>query len=79
MTHPVAALIKAFVAFLKLVQTMRAAQAKYFKSHTQTDLQRAKFLEHQVDTQVAALLKEYDHTEPQVEQLSLPAESELKT
>jgi len=59
-------------SFVDLVKTMRAAQKKYFSSHTQTDLQRAKFLERQVDVQVEKLSKPV----PEAEQMALPAENE---
>jgi hypothetical protein len=58
------------LSFADLVRTMRAAQAKYFKSHTQMDLQRAKFLERQVDTQLEKIPK----PEPKPEQLPLTTE-----
>ena len=43
--------------FVELVIKMRDAQKSYFKNHTQSDLQRAKFLEHQVDVQIEKLSK----------------------
>jgi len=43
--------------FVELVSKMRDAQKSYFKNRTQTDLQRSKFLERQVDTQVEKLTK----------------------
>jgi len=61
-------------SFVDLVKTMRAAQKKYFKSRTQTDLQRSKFLEHQVDVQVEKLSQPV----PEAEQLVLPTESAAK-
>lgn len=55
-------------SFADLVRTMREAQARYFKSHAQTDLQRPKFLERQVDTQLEKI-----PPKPRVEQPSLLA------
>jgi hypothetical protein len=43
--------------FVELVTKMRNAQKSYFKNRTQTDLQRSKFLEHQVDVQIEKLTK----------------------
>jgi hypothetical protein len=55
--------------FIELVTKMREAQKSYFKNHTQTDLQRAKFLERQVDVQIEKLTK----GKQVVEQLTLTA------
>jgi len=57
-------------SFVELVRSMRAAQRKYFKTRTQTDLQRSMNLERQVDTQLEKLPK----PEPKPEQMSLPTE-----
>lgn len=39
-------------SFADLVRAMRAAQKRYFKTRTQSDLQRSINLERQVDTQL---------------------------
>jgi hypothetical protein len=57
-------------SLLDLVRSMRAAQKKYFKTRTQSDLQRSMALERQVDTQLEKIPK----PEPKEEQLTLPTE-----
>jgi hypothetical protein len=57
-------------SLLELVRSMRAAQKKYFKTRTQSDMQRAMSLERQVDTQLEKIPK----PEPKEEQLTLPTE-----
>jgi hypothetical protein len=57
-------------SFVDLVRAMRAAQKKYFKSRTQTDLHRSMNLECQVDAQLEKLPK----PAPRPEQMALPAE-----